>query len=120
MQQFPRKGAWMRFSRSLFACAVVTFIVCATSAPAMAAVPHTVQPGETLWSIAAANGFTTRSLAAANGLSETSNVVLGSTIQIPTVGEAAGALNGTTGPVGQAPGAGASPGAPPPAGSYVV
>src|SRR5436190_2192291 len=65
------------------------------AAPAQASVPHTVQPGETLWSIAAANGFTTRSLAAANGLSETSNVVLGSTIQIPTVGEAAGALNGT-------------------------
>ena len=31
-----------------------------------------------------------------------------------------GALNGTTGPVGQAPAAGASLGAPPPAGSYVV
>ena len=36
-------------------------------APAAASVPHTVMPGETLWSIAAANGFTTRALAAANG-----------------------------------------------------
>ena len=53
----------MRFSCSLFACAVVTFIVCATSGPAVAAIPHTVQPGETLWSIAAANNFTTRALA---------------------------------------------------------
>jgi LysM repeat protein len=55
-------------------------------------VPHVVQPGETLWSIAAANNFTTRALAAANGLSENSPVVLGSTIEIPTVSEAAAAL----------------------------
>src|SRR5213595_483175 len=60
--------------------------------PASASVPHVVQPGETLWSIAAANNFTTRSLAAANGLSESSQVVLGSTIQIPSVGEASAAL----------------------------
>lgn len=64
-------------------------VVCSS---ASAAVPHVVQPGETLWSIAAANNFTTRSLAAANGLSEDSQVVLGSTIQIPSVAEAAAAL----------------------------
>ena len=40
------------------------------AAPAGAAVPHTVQPGETLWSIAAANNLTTRTVAAFNGLSE--------------------------------------------------
>ena len=45
-----------------------------------AAVPHTVQPGETLWSIAAANNLTTRTVAAYNGLSEDAQVVLGSTI----------------------------------------
>jgi N-acetylmuramoyl-L-alanine amidase len=61
-------------------------------APASAGVPHVVQPGETLWTIAAANNFTTRALAAANGLSEDSNVVLGSTIQIPSVSEASTAL----------------------------
>ena len=55
-------------------------------------VPHTVQPGETLWSIAAANNFTTRSLAAANGLSEDAQVVVGTTIQIPSEAEAAAAL----------------------------
>ena len=70
----------------------------ALAAPAAAAVPHTVAPGETLWSIAAANGFTTRALAAYNGLSETSNVVLGATIEIPTVSEAAGALATATPP----------------------
>src|SRR5256884_7237075 len=92
MRQFPRKGAWMRFSRSLFACAVVTLIVCATSAPAVAAVPHTVQPGETLWSIAAANNFTTRTIAAYNGLSEDSGVYAGETVQIPTEAEGGTAL----------------------------
>jgi soluble lytic murein transglycosylase-like protein len=82
-------------------------------------VSHTVQPGETLWSIAAANNFTTRSLAAANGLSPTSNVVLGTTIKIPTVAEAALALRGAApAPAGTA--AAAPAGAPAPLGSYVV
>jgi LysM repeat protein len=57
------------------------------AAPASAAVPHTVQPGETLWSIAAANNLTTRTVAAYNGLSEDSHVVLGSTIMVPTTAE---------------------------------
>ena len=53
-----------------------------------AAVPsHTVQPGETLWSIAAANNLTTRTVAAFNGLSENAQVVLGSTISVPTMVE---------------------------------
>jgi soluble lytic murein transglycosylase-like protein len=62
------------------------------ASPALASVPHTVQPGETLWSIAAASNFTTRALAAANGLSPDAGVSAGSTIRIPTVGEAAVAL----------------------------
>ena len=57
------------------------------AAPAGAASPHVVQPGETLWSIAAANNLTTRTVAAYNGLSEDSQVVLGSTVQIPTTVE---------------------------------
>src|SRR4051795_5886462 len=60
--------------------------------PATAGVPHVVQPGETLWTIAAANNFTTRALAAANGLSEDSQIVLGSTITIPSEYEASTAL----------------------------
>jgi LysM repeat protein len=68
------------------------FTVVIAASPASAGVPHVVQPGETLWTIAAANNFTTRALAAANGLSEDSNVVLGSTIQIPSVSEAGAAL----------------------------
>jgi N-acetylmuramoyl-L-alanine amidase len=93
------------------------------SAPAAANVPHTVQPGETLWSIAAANNFTTRSLAAANGLPEDAQVVLGSTIQIPSEQEAAGAL-GVSGQVAPAaapaPAEQASSGAPEPMGGYTV
>ena len=84
-------------------------LICA--APASAGVPHTVQPGETLWSIAAASNFTTRALAAANGLPESANVVLGTTITIPSEGEAAAAL----GTVRQT-----SSGAPAPAGAYTV
>ena len=59
---------------------------------ASAATPHVVQPGETLWSIAAANNFTTRTVAAFNGLPEDAMVVEGSTVQVPTVEEGAAAL----------------------------
>jgi N-acetylmuramoyl-L-alanine amidase len=59
----------------------------ALASPAGAAAPHVVQPGETLWSIAAANNLTTRTVAAYNGLSEDSQVVLGSTVQVPSTVE---------------------------------
>ena len=65
------------------------------AASASAAAPHTVQPGETLWSIAAANNLTTRSVASFNGLSEDAQVVLGSTIMIPTTVEGYAALQRT-------------------------
>jgi LysM repeat protein len=58
------------------------------SATANAAVTHTVVPGETLWSIAAANNLTTDSLAAYNGLSADSQVYTGEAIQVPTASEA--------------------------------
>jgi soluble lytic murein transglycosylase-like protein len=80
----------MRFARSLLV--VTPFLLLAAAAPANAAVSHTVQPGETLWSIAAANNLTTRTVAAFNGVPETSNVVLGSTIHVPTTVEGASAL----------------------------
>jgi LysM repeat protein len=64
----------------------------AFAAPASAEVAHTVQPGETLWSIAAANNLTTRTVAAYNGLSEDAQVVLGQTIRVPTVAEGYSAL----------------------------
>ena len=73
-----------------FGLAIITSL--ALASPAAAGVPHVVQPGETLWTIANANGFTTHALAVSNGLSDDSNVVLGSTIQIPSVAEASQAL----------------------------
>ena len=63
------------------------------AAPANAAVLHTVQPGETLWSIAAANNLYTGALAAYNGLSPDAAVVLGSTIMVPTGAEALPKVN---------------------------
>jgi soluble lytic murein transglycosylase-like protein len=83
----------------------------ALAAPAGGHVPHTVEPGETLWSIAAASNFTTRALAAANGLSENAHVIAGTTINVPSEPEAAAAL------AGQVPGSG---GAPDPLGAYRV
>ena len=70
--------------------AVVAVATFATSASA--AVPHTVLPGETVWSIAAANNLTTRTVAAYNGLSEDAQVYIGETIQVPTEAEGAAAL----------------------------
>ena len=94
-----------------------------TAAPAAAEVQHTVQPGETLWTIAAANNLTTRALAVYNGLSTDSQVVLGGTIKVPTTGEAAAAIAGTA-PAGTAPAspgpAAAGTGGPPPLGGYTV
>jgi LysM repeat protein len=92
--------------RSALAGSIVAAL--AAAAPAAAHVPHTVAPGETLWSIAAASNFTTRALAAANGLSETAQVYVGQTIQIPSEAEAASALAG---------GSSSSPG---PMGAYTV
>src|SRR3954466_720194 len=94
----------------------LTFFVTAVS-PAAAAVPHVVQPGETLWTIAAANNFTTRAFAAANGLSETSPVIVGSTLKVPSVAEATAALG--VAPAATAASAPASA-APKPLGGYIV
>ena len=73
----------MRPSRLLLFCICLLI----PSTPASAAMPHTVQPGETLWSIAAANNLTTRTVAVYNGLSEDAQVILGSTIMVPTTVE---------------------------------
>ncbi len=75
-------------------------------APASASVTRTVLPGESLWSIATANGLSPASLAAANGLDAEAYVIEGTDIVIPAPGETvSGATAGS---------------APPPLGSYVV
>ena len=94
------------------------------AAPAASAhVVHTVSPGDTLWSIAAKSNLTTRTVAAFNGLNESSHVVLGTTIRIPSVAEGRAALaRAGIVPAGTASAAAASPGAgaPRPLGAYVV
>ncbi len=96
----------------------------AAPAGATAAISHTVAPGETLWSLAAAQNMTTRAFAAANGLSPDAQIVAGSTIQLPTVGEAAVALQSApaapAAPAATAASAPSSSGAPAPMGGYTV
>jgi soluble lytic murein transglycosylase-like protein len=108
----------------------------ALAAPAGAAVPHVVQPGETLWSIASANNLYTGALAAYNGLPADAPVVLGSTVMVPTKDEAlvkvnealaAGTIAQPSAPEGTPPTppaatqqASSSSSAPPPAGAYLV
>jgi soluble lytic murein transglycosylase-like protein len=78
--------------RRIFAPLTVALVAAAIPTTAHAAVAHTVQPGETLWSIAAANNLTNRALAAYNHLDPEGNVVLGSTVMVPTEAEAASAM----------------------------
>jgi LysM repeat protein len=79
-----------RYRSGVSTCAAVAALTFA--APAGASAPHAVQPGETLWSIAAANGLTARTVAVFNGLPEDAQVSIGETIQVPTVEEGEAAL----------------------------
>jgi LysM repeat protein len=76
-----------------FAVAAAALVTCST---AQAALPHVVQPGETLWSISAANNLTTPTVAVYNGLPEDAVLIEGTTVHVPTVAEGEAALaNGT-------------------------
>jgi soluble lytic murein transglycosylase-like protein len=55
---------------------------------AQAQVPHTIEPGESLWSIAAEDGLTVEELAAANGLSPDAHLIAGATLLIPPASNA--------------------------------
>jgi N-acetylmuramoyl-L-alanine amidase len=118
----PRRSRNVRPSRLL----LFALVLLIPAAPAQAAVPHVVQPGETLWSIAAANNLTTRTVAAFNGVSEDHQVVLGSTIMVPSTVEGYAALQQaglvTSDPAQAAAPAGAAPAAaaPAPQGAYTV
>ena len=110
-------------------CVLIPSAVLSFAAPASAEVVHTVRPGETLWSIAAANNLTTRTVAAYNGVSEDHRVILGQTIRVPSVAEGAAALQrsglapattATATAVCTTTAPAASSGAPAPQGAYVV
>lgn len=87
----PRVGGIGGFVAA--AVAAATFVVCST---AQAAAPHLVQPGETLWSISAANNLTTRTVAAYNGLPEDAALIEGTTIYVPTIAEGEASLTSGT------------------------
>jgi N-acetylmuramoyl-L-alanine amidase len=98
---------------------------------AHAHVVHTVSPGDTLWSIAANANMTTRTVALYNGLDESSQVVIGTSIKVPSVSEGQAALRAagitpatSTGASATAAGVQVTPtpsaGAPRPLGGYVV
>jgi LysM repeat protein len=72
---------------------------------------HTVLPGESLTSVAAANGLTVDQLASANGLSPTAWLIIGKAVSIPSPGEASTGTTPTAGPSSTSSSAG---------GSYVV
>jgi LysM repeat protein len=62
---------------------LTTLAVLAVPATASANFAHTVTRGESLYSVAAADGLSLAQLAAANGLSTNSQLVTGATLQIP-------------------------------------
>ncbi|HWE32993.1 MAG TPA: LysM peptidoglycan-binding domain-containing protein [Solirubrobacteraceae bacterium] len=64
--------------------------VLSAAAPAAADYPHVVAAGETLTSVAAADGLTVAQLAAANGISPFTQIVSGTTLMIPPQGASTG------------------------------
>ena len=70
----------MRRSISALGLCAVVALVPASSALAH---PHTVEPGETLWSISVVNGQTPRAVAEANGLAVDAPLHPGATVEIP-------------------------------------
>lgn len=77
-------------------------------ASARADFAHTVLPGESLSSIAAADGLSVADLAAANGLAADAQLIAGSTVMIPPQGTAAAAASPATPVSTSGPSAGAA------------
>jgi LysM repeat protein len=68
-------------ARIVIPLAAIALLAAPTAASA--AFPHVVAPGESLASVAAADGLTIDQLAAANGLASDGQLIAGSTLQIP-------------------------------------
>jgi len=79
---------------SLAACAAAL----ALPSLASAEVSRAVSPGESLWSIASANGLQPGTLAAYNGLAADHQLIIGSTIRIPATSEAGGTAQTASAP----------------------
>jgi soluble lytic murein transglycosylase-like protein len=112
--------------RHLLIPAALCAAALALPATSSAEVSRAVRPGETLWSIANANGLLTSALAAYNGVSVDHQVVLGQAIRIPTTAEALAVVNGqaapsqAVAPASPASSGTAGTGAPEPMGGYTV
>jgi N-acetylmuramoyl-L-alanine amidase len=65
---------------------------------------HVVTPGESLYSVAAADGLSVAQLAAANGISPDTQLITGSTLMIPPQGANAGVTVPTSTPVASSSG----------------
>lgn len=86
MPHRPTRGIWGFVA---VAIAAAGLLACP---PAQGAAAHVVQPGETLWSISAANNLTTRTVADYNGVPEDAMLIEGTTVYVPTVAEGTDAL----------------------------
>jgi LysM repeat protein len=82
------------------ACSIGSALLATGSA--LAAVPHTVLPGESLWSISVANNLSVHTVAAYNGLSLDAPLLVGTTVYVPTAAEAG--FPAAVAPTTQAPG----------------
>ena len=112
-------------TRKLFPVAATLMAAAALAAPAgaSAAFAHVIAPGESLSSVAAADGLSVSQLAVANGISSDSQLVAGSTLQIPpqTAGMADSTVAATqTAAAPSSDAATTQSSAPATAGSYVV
>jgi LysM repeat protein len=77
-------------------------VLASSTASSSAAASHVIQPGESLWSIASANGLTIEELASYNGLSADALLISGETISVPgasasSAAPAAGTVDPATG-----------------------
>jgi N-acetylmuramoyl-L-alanine amidase len=72
-----------RFAAALAPFAASIAVVCAFASPALADYGHVVAAGETLTSVAAQDGLTVAALAAANGISPRTELIQGTTLEIP-------------------------------------
>src|SRR5262245_20649534 len=93
MSALDKWRAWLRTG-----CLLYLGLLAAAGSSAVGAqaqVPHMVEPGESLWSIAALNGLGVDELAAANGLSSDASLLAGSTVLIPPVSAAPASVSGS-------------------------
>ncbi|UTI62728.1 transglycosylase SLT domain-containing protein [Paraconexibacter antarcticus] len=108
--------------RTIRPAAVLLALTAAALLPASAqAAIHQVAPGESLASIAAADGLSAGALAAANGLGPETQLVADQVLTIPAAGAAPAPAAPATGGTGRGPAPAPSPAAAPPAlGGYTV